>query len=34
MKINCKENFEEKILMLGTFGCYLYGMSFIVKRNI
>ncbi len=34
MKINCKENFEERILMLGTFGCYLYGMSFIVKRNI
>ena len=34
MKINSKENFEEKILMLGTFGCYLYGASFIVKRNI
>ena len=29
-----KINFGEKILMLGTFGCYLYGASFIVKRNI
>ena len=34
MKIHYKEKLKEKIFRIGTFGCYLYGVSFILKRNI
>ena len=27
-------NFEEKIMVIGTIGCYLYGTSFVLKRNV
>lgn len=27
-------NFEEKVMVIGTIGCYLYGASFVLKRNV
>ena len=34
MKVDYTENLKEKAFMIGTFGCYLYGVSFVLKRNI